>query len=96
MSIDPLMIPFFAIGSAMASGVAITWIRAKHGYPLVGNGGKAFHRTDPDDERKFHLLASENERMVGQIGRLEERIAVLERIVADPAQRVASQIDALR
>jgi len=94
MSIDPLMIPFFAIGSAMATGVAITWIRVKHGYPVTGNG-KPFQLED-DGERKFQLLASENERMVGQISRLEERIAVLERIVTDPAQHIASQIDALR
>ena len=32
----------------------------------------------------------------GQIGRLEERIAVLERIATDPAERTARDIDSLR
>jgi hypothetical protein len=90
------LIPFFAIGSAMATGVAITWIRAKHGYPLGGRRGDMIRAIDPDGDRKYHLLSSENERLTGQVGRLEDRIAVLERIVTDPAQRVANQIDALR
>ena len=34
--------------------------------------------------------------LTGQIGRLEERIAVLERIATDPAGRTAREIDALR
>jgi hypothetical protein len=96
MAPNPIWIPFFAIAAVMLTGVAITWIRVKHGYPMVDapwGKGKAI---DADGERKFHLLASENERLTGQISRLEERIAVLERIVTDPAQRVANQIDALR
>lgn len=47
-------------------------------------------------QRTLALLSADNERLVGQIGRLEERIAVLERIVTDPGERVARQIDALR
>ena len=39
---------------------------------------------------------SENERLTGQIRRLEERIAVLERIATDPAERTAREIEALR
>ena len=35
-------------------------------------------------------------RLNGQVGRLEERIAVLERIATDPAERTAREIDALR
>lgn len=46
--------------------------------------------------RKIELLSSENERLTGQIGRLEERLRVLERIATDPAERTAREIDALR
>jgi hypothetical protein len=42
------------------------------------------------------LLSSENERLNGQVSRLEERIAVLERIATDPATRIANEIERLR
>jgi hypothetical protein len=42
------------------------------------------------------LLIAENEKLHGQISRLEERLAVLERIATDPAERVSREIDALR
>ncbi len=51
---------------------------------------------DADADRKIHLLTTENERLTGQISRLEERIAVLERIATDPAERTAREIEALR
>lgn len=73
-----------------------TWIRAKHGYPVENEWSGTSSRSDPAAERKIELLSSENERLVGQIGRLEERIAVLERIVTDPAERTARAIDELR
>jgi cell division protein FtsB len=41
-------------------------------------------------------LANENEQLKGQVGRLEERIAVLERIATDPAERTAREIEQLR
>lgn len=76
--------------------LASTWIRAKHGYPLENEWSGTSHREDPTAERKVALLTSENERLTGQVSRLEERIAVLERIATDPATRVAREIDALR
>lgn len=48
------------------------------------------------EERRVALLASENERQQGQIGRLEERIQVLERIATDSPKRLADSIEALR
>ena len=51
---------------------------------------------DPEAARKIELLSSENEKLTGQIGRLEERLRVLERIATDPAERTAREIDALR
>jgi hypothetical protein len=51
---------------------------------------------DPRAARKIELLSSENERLTGQLGRLEERLRVLERIATDPAERTAREIDALR
>jgi hypothetical protein len=76
--------------------VLTTWIRAKHGYPVENEWSGAAHRGDPDGTRTVKLLSSENERLTGQVSRLEERIAVLERIATDPAERTAREIDALR
>jgi hypothetical protein len=58
--------------------------------------GQAVAGDDLDDSRKVELLTSENERLTGKVSRLEERLAVLERIATDPAERVAREIDALR
>ncbi len=76
--------------------VMTSWIRAKHGYPLENEWTGTTDKKDPAAERKIELLSSENERLTGQISRLEERIAVLERIATDPAERTAREIDSLR
>lgn len=76
--------------------VMTSWIRARHGYPLENEWKGMTSKSDPEADRKIELLSSENERLTGQIARLEERIAVLERIVTDPAMRTAQEIDALR
>ena len=46
--------------------------------------------------REIGLLSDENARLKGQVSRLEERIAVLERIATDPAERTAREIERLR
>ena len=81
--------------------IANNWIRTKHGYPPSDDWGNSMnwgggHKQDPAGERKVELLSSENERLTGQVSRLEERIPVLERIATDPAERTAREIDALR
>lgn len=95
MSIGEL-IPVVAIASGSVGWIATTWIRARHGYPVTDDWGNKVAKGDMDDDRRVQLLTSENERLQGQVGRLEERIAVLERIATDPAERTARAIDALR
>jgi hypothetical protein len=76
-----------------------TWVRAKHGYPVENEWGGTVHRTDADADRKIALLTDDNAKLAGQIGRLEERIAVLERIATEnhgQAAQLADQIDRLR
>ncbi len=85
------------------AGIVKTAIRAKHGYPLdydddCGSKGKR-RRRERDDiaaVRQARLMAEQNEQLHGKVLRLEERIAVLERIATDPATRTAREIDALR
>lgn len=76
--------------------VMSSWIRAKHGYPLENEWSGTSTKNDPAADRKIELLSNENDRLTGQISRLEERIAVLERIATDPAERTAREIDSLR
>jgi hypothetical protein len=76
-----------------------TWIRAKHGYPVENEWGGTVHRSDPDADRKIALLTDDNAKLADKIGRLEERISVLERIATDAngqAAQLADQIDRLR
>ncbi len=98
------MVPVGIVGVVMARGAFTPWVRAKHGYPLREEGGRRGRRgmrggydaQGPDEGRKVELLTNENERLTGQVSRLEERIAVLERIATDPAERTAREIEALR
>ena len=90
------LVPVLICASIAVGTVLNTWIRAKHGYPLEDDAGNSVHRMDSDAGRKIDLLSHENEKLVGRISRLEERIAVLERIATDPATRTARDIEALR
>jgi hypothetical protein len=49
-----------------------------------------------DAARQIELLSGENAGLKRQLGRLEERLAVLERIATDPAERTAREIESLR
>lgn len=84
------------IAMSMAGWVITSWIRAKHGYPLEGEWGGSVNKADPEADRKIALLSTENEKLNGQISRLEERIAVLERIATDKPSRLSAEIENLR
>ena len=82
----------FALSLAgMVFALVAMWIRQR--------GGRAAGKPREQgllDDRKIQLLSEENERLAGQIGRLQERLSVVERIVTDPAERTARAIEALR
>jgi cell division protein FtsB len=84
------------IAMSMGAWIVTTWIRARHGYPVEGEWGGTIAKSDPQADRKIELLASENEKLTGQVDRLQERIAVLERIATDKPLRLANEIDSLR
>jgi hypothetical protein len=91
--------PFFVlaiIGMSFAAWIVTTWIRARHGYPVEGEWGSMVGKTDLESSRKVELLEAENGKLLGQVSRLEERIAVLERIATDRPRRLADEIDSLR
>ena len=76
--------------------LASSWIRARHGYPLENEWSGMTCREDSGDTRRIALLSSENETLKTQMTALQERIAVLERIATDPAERTAREIEQLR
>jgi hypothetical protein len=84
------------IAMSFIGWVVTSWIRAKHGYPLEGEWGGEVTKQDPEADRKIELLATENEKLHGQVSRLEERIAVLERIATDKPSRLTAEIENLR
>ncbi len=87
------------VALSFGAWIITTWIRAKHGYPIENEWGGMIAPTNPDADRKIELLANENGKLVGQISRLEERIAVLERIATETngrAAQLSEQIDKLR
>ncbi|MBW6529215.1 hypothetical protein ACYZX9_03185 [Sphingomonas citri] len=97
------MVPVGIVTAVSASHAFRTWVRARHGYPLDDDrrgrrrhGAQALAGDTIGADRSVALLEAENERLTGKIGRLEERIAVLERIATDPAVRTAREIEALR
>lgn len=84
------------IAITYAGWIATSWIRARHGYPVTDDWGNTVAKEELGIGRKAELLATENEALKGQVSRLEERIAVLERIATDPATRTAREIESLR
>ena len=72
------------------------WIRARHGYPLEDEWGGKTAKTDAEADRKVMLLSNENETLNGKIGHLQERVAVLERIITDQGYSLAKEIEELR
>ena len=99
------MVPVGVVGAISARHAFTTWVKAKHGYPLDDDRGRRSRRRgmrgpaggeDMEAERRIMLLTNENDKLIGQVSRLEERIAVLERIATDPAERTAREIEALR
>ncbi len=57
---------------------------------------EAIKRTDLDASRQVELLTRLGDSQVAQIDRLQERLAVLERLAVDPAHRTAREIELLR
>lgn len=89
-----LILTIFAM--SYGAWILITWIRARHGYPLENEWGGMCARTDKEAGEATKALVAENKQLKETVGRLEERLKVLERIATDPARQLADDIDNLR
>jgi cell division protein FtsB len=82
----------FILGLTLVSTlgwVANNWIRARHGYPIEDEDSNP-------SKRRMDAICAENQELKTQIKRLNERLAVVERIATDPAERTAREIEELR
>ncbi len=84
---------FFTLIMGFLIGMGFTLMVQAYGRRKVRLATKGL---TTDATRSVALLANENEHQGQMIVRLEERIAVLERINTDPAERTARAIEALR
>ena len=75
-------------GMVLVAALIFAWMRTRGQVKVAAGSHEA--------TRQVELLSNENAGLKGQVGRLEERIAVLERIATDPADRTAREIDQLR
>ena len=91
------LIPIVAI--VASAWVTITLVHYRHAgrerRPLRSSPFCLEARVD-EEPRESARLAQENERLKTTVERLEDRIAVLERIATDPAERTAREIESLR
>jgi ubiquinone biosynthesis protein UbiJ len=77
--------------TAVAS-MAHTIVKGRQRLAEIRASAAARAEADPQIER----LTDENGRLRGHVAKLESRLATLERIVTDPAERTAREIEALR
>ena len=84
------------IAMSMIGWVVTTAIRARHGYPLEGEWGGTVNRHDPAADHAAKALAAENHQLKDTVGKLEERLKVLERIATDPSRQLTDDIERLR
>ena len=84
---------FFTLIMGFLMGMGVTLMIQAYGRRKVRLATKG---VTTDATRSVALLANENEHQGQMIVRLEDRIADLERINTDPAERTARAIEALR
>jgi len=76
---------------SIVAGIVNNLIRARHGYPLPDEDGSR-----PASRRKMEAICAENQELKSRLSEVTERLAVLERIATDPAERVSKEIERLR
>jgi uncharacterized protein YlxW (UPF0749 family) len=73
------------IAMVMVTAIVTTWIQAR-----------APRKNPVGSSREVEMLERDNAELNAKVHQLESRLAVLERIATDPAERTARQIENLR
>ena len=82
--------------SGVIGWVITTWMRIKNGYPLEGSWGRAVYPRSTVSEERVSLLTQENAQLRAELGSVKDRLANVERIVADSGFQLTHEIDRLR
>jgi hypothetical protein len=83
----------FVLGLSLISTVgwvANNWIRARHGFEPEAE------EDDKPSKKRMDAICAENAALKQQLNQLHERMAVMERIATDPAERTAREIESQR
>jgi hypothetical protein len=83
----------FVVGLSLISTLGWlgnNWIRARHGFEPEAE------EDDKPNKKKLDAICAENEELKRQLQQLHGRMAVMERIATDPAERTAREIESLR
>jgi hypothetical protein len=83
----------FVVGLSLISTIGWlgnNWIRARHGFEPEAE------EDDKPNQKKLDAICAENTELKQQLAQLQERMAVMERIATDPAERTAREIENLR
>ena len=83
----------FVVGLSLISTLGWlgnNWIRARHGFEPEAE------EDDKPNKKKLDAISAENAELRQQLKQLQERMAVMERIATDPAERTAREIESLR
>ena len=75
---------------SIAAGLINNWIRLRHG-PSPADGCSSGRGNAQND-----AIRQENRELKNRLAEVTERLAVLERIATDPAERVSREIEKLR
>jgi len=85
------------IAMSFISWIVTTAIRARHGYPIEDEWGRRVDReSEAELTRRNAALEAENASLRTQVGKVEQRLAVLERIATDAPARLTAEIEKLR
>jgi hypothetical protein len=83
----------FAISAvSIIASLINTWIKARHGYPIDQDCNRGRGRS----KQQMDAICAENQELKTRLAEVTQRLAVLERIATDPAERVAKEIEQLR
>ena len=100
------LLPYIGWGIAAIAAISIgcilatvhnTRLKIKHGYPLEGMWGQSLKpAVTTEAMERVKLLTQENAQLRAEIGSLQDRLIVIERIVTDGGYRLGHEIERLR
>lgn len=96
--LEPYLRAAFILGVlGIGAWVLTTWLKIKHGYPLLNGWGQAVHpKQSPEQSERLKLLTTENAQLRAELGAVKDRLAAVERIVTDRSFTLDREIEQLR